>query len=212
MAYTIQIGAFSKLRNAERATAVLQDQGLDAYFFVHKTGLYKVRFGDFPSRTEARRRAEALRAAGIIDRYYLVGPEDYATTRQRVCGTPCLREEITKTAQRFLGVPYRFGSSSPKKGFDCSGFVMTVYRLNGLRLPRASADQWRAGRPVRIRQLSKGDLVFFATSGQGRISHVGIYMGKNRFIHAPSRGKKIRFGSLSNDYFKRRFMGARTYL
>jgi cell wall-associated NlpC family hydrolase len=82
---------------------------------------------------------------------------------------------------------------------------MAVYHLNGLNLPRSSKAQWQAGSPVNRRQLSKGDLVFFATSGRREISHVGIYVGEDKF-------KKIRFDSLSKRYFRRRYVGARTYL
>jgi len=89
---------------------------------------------------------------------------------------------------------------------------MTVYRLNGLNLPRSSRQQWKAGKPVLRGQLSKGDLVFFATSGWKKVSHVGIYKGNNKFIHASGSGNKIRTDSLSGKYYKRRYVGARTYL
>jgi cell wall-associated NlpC family hydrolase len=123
-----------------------------------------------------------------------------------------LRNEIVTTAQTFIGVPYRWGGVSPEHGFDCSGLSMAVYHLNGLNLPRSSEAQWEAGSPVNRSRLSKGDLVFFATSGRGKISHVGIYVGENTFIHAPGRNKRIRLDSLSKRYFRRRYVGARTYL
>jgi cell wall-associated NlpC family hydrolase len=89
---------------------------------------------------------------------------------------------------------------------------MAVYHLNGLNLPRSSNAQWQVGSPVKRSQLSKGDLVFFATSGGGKISHVGIYAGGDKFIHAPGVNEKIRVDSLSSKYFRRRYAGARTYL
>jgi cell wall-associated NlpC family hydrolase len=89
---------------------------------------------------------------------------------------------------------------------------MVVYQLNGLNLPRSSKEQYRIGMPIRRSQLSQGDLVFFATSGGRRVSHVGIYVGNGRFIHAPSRGKRIRTERLTKKYFKNRYVGARTYL
>ncbi|MEQ8162785.1 MAG: C40 family peptidase, partial [Smithellaceae bacterium] len=97
-------------------------------------------------------------------------------------------------------------------GFDCSGLTMTVYQLNGLDLPRHSATQYDAGNPIDKKNLQKGDLVFFATNSDGKVSHVGIYIGNGRFIHAPSRGKNIRVESMSCNFFARRFVGARTYL
>jgi hypothetical protein len=210
--YAIQVGAFSDLNNAVRLTQTLQDRGLSAYHFVHKTGLYKVRFGDFPSKESAYRKAKNLVAAGIIDEYYVVGPGDYPKSEYRKNALTYLRNEIVSTAKSFIGVPYRWGGASPEHGFDCSGLSMAVYHLNGLNLPRSSNEQWQAGSPVNRSQLSKGDLVFFATSGGGRISHVGIYTGGDTFIHAAGVNKRIRVDSLSNKYFRRRYVGARTYL
>jgi hypothetical protein len=213
LGYSIQIGAFANLDNAARLSKALKRRGLDAYYFVHETGLYKVRFGDFPTKKAALKKAEAVRAAGIIDAYYLVSPDDYAVVKQRRRGgRSYLRNEIVGTAQRFLGVPYRWGGSSRQEGFDCSGLTMVVYQLNGLNLPRSSKEQYRVGTSIRRSQLSRGDLVFFATSGDRRVSHVGIYVGKGRFIHAPGRGKKIRTELLTKGYFKTRYVGARTYL
>jgi hypothetical protein len=213
LGYSIQVGAFANLDNAVRLSKALERRGLDAYYFVHKTGLYKVRFGNFPTKEAARKKAEAVRAAGIIDVYYLVSPEEYAVARQeKRGGRRYLRNELVGTAKKFIGVPYRWGGSSRREGFDCSGLTMVVYQLNGLNLPRSSREQYRVGRPIRRSQLSQGDLVFFATSGGRRVSHVGIYLGNGSFIHAPGRGKRIRTELLTKRYFKNRYVGARTYL
>ena len=210
--YSVQAGAFTNLDNAVRLVEGLEDKGLNAYYFVHESGLYKVRFGNFPSKQSAQEHAESLRADGTIDEYYIVSPDDYAGVKERTYGQKYLRFKLVETAERFIGVPYRWGGSSPDAGFDCSGLTMSVYHLNGLNLPRSSKEQFRTGVPIKRRQLSRGDLVFFATSGGGRVSHVGIYAGRNRFIHAPGRGKKIRIDSLSKRYYKSRYAGARTYL
>jgi len=212
LGYSIQVGAFSHLNNAVRLAQSLQHRGLDAYYFVHKTGLYKVRFGNFPSKDSARSKAKALRATGIIRDFYIVGPEDYSPSRDRRTARSHFRSEIVRTAKSFIGVPYRWGGVSPDRGFDCSGLSMVVYRLNGLNLPRSSKEQWTAGSPVNRSQLSKADLVFFGTSRGGRISHVGIYVGHGKFIHASGAGKKVRLESLFSRYFRRRYVGARTYL
>jgi cell wall-associated NlpC family hydrolase len=212
MGYAIQVGAFSNLTYAVRLSESLQDQGLDAYYFVHSAGLYKVRFGNMLSKEMAQAKAKSLQAAGIIDAYYIVGPENYPSAEPPGSDKKALRDKIVGSAKRYLGVPYRWGGSSPESGFDCSGLTMAVYQLNGLNLPRSSSAQWRAGSQVDRSQLSKADLVFFATSGGSRISHVGIYVGDGRFIHAPGRGKKICITSFSNLYFKDHFLGARTYL
>ena len=89
---------------------------------------------------------------------------------------------------------------------------MAVYQLNGLNLPRSSIEQFMAGTRIERSELAKGDLVFFSTNGGRKTSHVGIYTGEDRFIHAPSRGKTIRSDSLSEGYYAARYVGARTYL
>ena len=212
MGYTIQVGAFSELKNAIQLTDTLQSKGLTAYYYVHSSGLYKVRFGNMPSKDMAQKRADTIRSEGIIQDYYIVGPDDYPTATTRKNGKMYLRNQIVERAESFIGVPYRWGGSSVKDGFDCSGFTMVVYQLNGLNLPRSSTAQWRVGSDLKRNQLSKADLVFFATTGGSRISHVGIYIGEDKFIHASGRGKQIRVASLSNVYFRRRYVGARNYL
>ena len=153
-----------------------------------------------------------LKSAGIIDDYFILAPGDYAAAMYAGAGDSRLRQEILRTAERFLGVPYRWGGESTTEGFDCSGLTMVVYRLNGLELPRTSADQWRAGRPVDRDEMDRGDLVFFATRGGSRISHVGIYLGGDLFLHAPRRGTVIQTDSLASDYYRSRYVGARSYL
>lgn len=119
-------------------------------------------------------------------------------------------QDIVRTARQYLGVPYKSGGVNPS-GFDCSGYVMYVYEKNGISIPRATAEQYRNGQPVSLRTAGPGDLLFFRTSGPD-ISHVAIYAGKGRFIHAPSSGKTISYASLDNPYWNRRYAGAVTYL
>ena len=211
MGYSVQIGAFSNLDNALGLTELLERHGFSAYYFRHETGLYKVRFGDYPSPETAREEAEPLVFGGIIDAYYIVSPDDYAVGKSRVYNDLALRNDIVSTAESFIGLPYRWGSASPEKGFDCSGLAMSVYQLNGLNLPRSSREQYRAGSPVERSEMIKGDLVFFSTSGEKRVSHVGVYIGDGRFIHAPGKGKAIRRDSLSTPYFADRYVGSRSY-
>jgi len=98
-------------------------------------------------------------------------------------------------------------------GFDCSGLTMTVYQLNGLNLPRNSARQFEVGSSVdSISDLQRGDLVFFSVRWKNGVSHVGVYIGNGQFIHASSRGKKIRIDSLSTAYFVKHYIGGKTYL
>jgi cell wall-associated NlpC family hydrolase len=88
---------------------------------------------------------------------------------------------------------------------------MTVYQLNGFDLPRTSREQFMTGNPVDRSSLEKGDLIFFAMQEE-KVSHVGIYAGGGQFIHAAGKGKRIRMDFLSHDYFRRTFLGARSYL
>lgn len=212
MGYTIQVGAFSHVENAVRLTDLLRDRGLEATYFAARVGLYKVSFGNYPSKMIAREKAENLKSSGVIYEYHIVTPDEYSIAKQQTHGNIYIREELIKTAQKFIAVPYLWGGSSSDAGFDCSGLAMTVYQLNGLDLPRSSKEQYEAGTPVERDSLLKGDLVFFATSGRDKVTHVGIYVGEGRFIHAPGRGKNIRVDSLSRSYYKKRYIGGRAYL
>lgn len=118
--------------------------------------------------------------------------------------------DIVNTAMKYLGVRYNYGGTG-SAGFDCSGFVRFVYMRHGIHIPRTSEAQYCAGYPVTMDKAKPGDLLFFTVSGR-RISHVGIYLGERKFIHAPSSGKSVSIGSLDASYWSRRFSGAATYL
>ncbi len=212
LGHTIQVGAFAKLDNAVRLMQKLDALGLDAYYYRHASGLYKVRFGNYPSRKEAAARVVQLRKAGVIEAFYLVAPGEFAAARFRHHQDGALRKMLVSTAEGFLGIPYEWGGESAETGFDCSGLAMTIYKLNGLNLPRNSLAQFQTGSPVRREDLAPGDLVFFATNGDSAVSHVGIYTGNGKFIHAPKKGETIRQSSLRNGYFGGCYVGARTYL
>ncbi len=115
-----------------------------------------------------------------------------------------------RTAERFVGIPYRWGGDNVVDGMDCSGFVRAVYNLCGLSIPRTSRDQFKAGDLVAKDDLKDGDLVFFGASVD-TISHVGIYVGSGKFVHAPRRGEDIRVTSVNESYFEKRFVGAKRY-
>lgn len=211
MGYSIQVGAFASLDNAVRLEATLSAQGIDAYYFRDESGLYKVRFGNHDHYAEARREAERLRSLAFIDDFFIVIPTDYAHSRIQRSGQGDLGTELVSTAQRFIGVPYRWGGEDRENGFDCSGLTMVCYRLNGLNLPRNSRSQFLAGTPVQRHALRQGDLVFFATQGGKRVTHVGLYIGAGKFIHAPRTGKTVRIENLSNSFFARTYVGGRRY-
>jgi peptidoglycan DL-endopeptidase CwlO len=104
---------------------------------------------------------------------------------------------------RYIGVPYRWGGSSPSTGFDCSGFTMFVYAQVGVSLPHYTGAQWAMGTPVSRSQLQPGDLVFF--NGLG---HMGIYVGGNSFIHAPHTGDFVKVSSMTG-WYAQTYVGAR---
>jgi gamma-D-glutamyl-L-lysine dipeptidyl-peptidase len=115
-----------------------------------------------------------------------------------------------RTAERFVGIPYRWGGDTVVDGMDCSGFVRAVYNLCGVNIPRTSGEQYKTGDSVAKDELQDGDLVFFGVSGE-EINHVGIYVGNGRFVHAPRRGDDIKFSSLEESYFAKKFIGAKRY-
>ncbi|CKJ95403.1 C40 family peptidase [Neisseria meningitidis] len=118
--------------------------------------------------------------------------------------------ELIGNAMGLLGIAYRYGGTSISTGFDCSGFMQHIFkRAMGINLPRTSAEQARMGTPVARSELQPGDMVFFRTLGGSRISHVGLYIGNNRFIHAPRTGKNIEITSLSHKYWSGKYAFAR---
>ncbi len=112
-------------------------------------------------------------------------------------------QTIASAALSQLGRPYRYGGQSPA-GFDCSGLVVFAYRAARLNLPRSSADQYRLAEPVEISRATPGDLLFFRYSG--RVSHVGIYLGEARFVHAPSSGGEVSVRSLKDPHYRQRLV------
>ncbi|MFZ9708761.1 MAG: C40 family peptidase [Steroidobacteraceae bacterium] len=116
---------------------------------------------------------------------------------------------VVESALALLGIRYRFGGQSPTTGFDCSGLVNHVFRETlGLSLPRTSAGLAKVGLEVARDELQAGDLVFFNTRG-APYSHVGIYVGDSRFIHAPSRDTRVRIDRMDDAAYRNTFDGAR---
>ncbi len=117
--------------------------------------------------------------------------------------------ELAMTAMTLIGSHYKYGGNSPETGIDCSGLVRYVFKEAwGATVPRTSLELSRAGEEVSEADLQPGDLVFYNTRRRS-YSHVGIYLGDNKFIHAPSSGKKVRIDNMDMAYWKSRFNGAR---
>lgn len=115
--------------------------------------------------------------------------------------------ELKKTAYSFIGTRYRFGGTT-RKGLDCSSFVQHVFRELDVTLPRTAREQFHVGNPVASGDLQKGDLLFFHTYARFP-SHVGIYLGNNKMIHASSRDRRVVISSIDTPYYRARFIGAK---
>jgi peptidoglycan endopeptidase LytE len=121
-----------------------------------------------------------------------------------------IKDRLLRVARRMLAVPYRFGGTT-LWGLDCSGFVQKTFAFLDLDLPRSAREQYREGEKVAKADLSPGDLVFFRTYAKYP-SHVGIYLGDNRFVHASSRDRKVTVESLDTPYYLKRYIGAKRLL
>ena len=121
-----------------------------------------------------------------------------------------IKDRLLQVARRMLAVPYRFGGTT-LWGLDCSGFVQKAFAFLDLDLPRTAREQFREGAKIAKADLSPGDLVFFRTYANYP-SHVGIYLGDNRFVHASSRDRKVTIESLDTPYYLKRYIGAKRLL
>jgi cell wall-associated NlpC family hydrolase len=134
-------------------------------------------------------------------------PKSFATTVSTAVVDKT--ETLINNAMQLIGVRYRWGGNTPQSGLDCSGFVRYVFNDTfGFLLPRKSSQMSKVGLQIRKDELQPGDLVFFNTMRHA-FSHVGIYLGDNKFIHAPSKGKSIRVDDMTKVYWEKRYNGAR---
>ena len=241
LGYSVQVGAFSKVDNAERLASKLQDKGIEAYYFKKENNVFAVRFGNYATRKEAKIAAKELTLSKLVDSYYIASPitkniqpltpaeSDPAdpVALNHPAGTtgvpPVAPIKPTKkpkhdiemgdiaarTAERFVGIPYKWGGNTVVEGLDCSAFVKSVYYLCGINIPRTSAEQFKVGQPIPQEELVDGDLVFFGHNNQ--VSHVGIYIGQGKFVHAPKRNDEIKVAELAHPGTTKKYLGARRY-
>ena len=146
-------------------------------------------------------RFTALLMVGLLSLYLGgCGSQPYRPSAQTLD-----RQQVIEAARDMLGVPYRYGGTSPQHGFDCSGLVQYVYSQAGVQVPRTTGEQYRASLPIKRNALQPGDVNFFRSPGRRFVSHVGIYLGQGEFIHAPSSGRSVSIDSLQDDYWRRRY-------
>src|SRR6266702_585599 len=132
-----------------------------------------------------------------------------SSTRSFLSGMASKAGDVVVGALNMIGVRYRWGGNTPDSGLDCSGFVRYVFQDTlGMALPRRAEEMSRVGEKVRVSDLKPGDLVFFNTMRR-TVSHVGIYIGDNKFVHSPSTGSTIRVDDMDSGYWEKRFTGAR---
>lgn len=212
LSYSVQVGSFSKVENAGKFVDSLNSKGLDAFLF-KESDMYKVRFGNYESFEIAKQSAQEYRKNGLIGEFFIVSPQKYAINKKGQSHKKKIkhvRDDIVESAHQYIGVPYKWGGTS-ESGFDCSGLTRAVYLLNGIELPRSSYEQYNEGDSIPKNKLQKGDLVFFITNRSKRVNHVGIYIGDNEFIHAPSKGKVVGKARLDTNYWIKAYKGARSY-
>jgi cell wall-associated NlpC family hydrolase len=131
------------------------------------------------------------------------------TTRSKLQQFTDRASELAVSAMGMIGIHYKYGGNNPENGLDCSGLVRYVFKdAWGVNVPRTAAELSRSGEKIDKQDLQPGDLVFYNTLRRS-FSHVGIYLGDNKFIHAPSTGGKVRIESMDLAYWKSRFNGAR---
>ena len=154
----------------------------------------------------------ALSACGGDKQAIRTPPPSTRTWPQVAPADPAKANAVLMRALGLVGTPYRYGGNTPESGFDCSGLVTYVYRdMLDLRLPRSSRELAQVQGPrIAPQKLATGDLVFFGDGGN--VSHVGIYVGEGRFVHAPSTGGTVRLDHLDGAYWRDHYSGARRVL
>lgn len=122
-------------------------------------------------------------------------------------------DDVVDRAHELLGTPYKWGGTSAEQGFDCSSFLVYLFKTEAnLHIPRTTVAMHRSTAPTIKRDaLKPGDAVFFKGNGRGQVSHVGLYIGQGKFIHSPRTGKNIRIDSLSNSYWNKSYTTAKRF-
>ena len=134
-------------------------------------------------------------------------PKDLVFGEESNSSSQTVRYKLVKMARTFLGLPYRWGGMSERRGVDCSGLVKVLFAKLHVELPRSSREQIQSGKEISLDQLETGDLVFF--SNQGEIpTHVGVYLGNDQFLHAEQKAGRVIITNLKDPWYAKRFLGA----
>lgn len=208
--YAVRFGDFATKQKARAvASRLVSDRLIDSYYIAPPN---EVVFAGKKELSRQKIPAEEVRKLRekMNDEHAKAGAATEKPKLKPSRGERDMGVIAARTAERFVGIPYRWGGDTVVDGMDCSGFVRAVYNLCGVSIPRTSRDQYKAGDAVEKSDLQDGDLVFFGAAPDS-INHVGIYVGNGRFVHAPRRGEEIRVTAIDDSYFEKRFIGARRY-
>jgi cell wall-associated NlpC family hydrolase len=135
-------------------------------------------------------------------------PKDLVFGEESNSSSQTVRYKLVKMARTFLGLPYRWGGMSERRGVDCSGLVKVLFAKLHVELPRSSREQIQSGKEISLDQLETGDLVFFSTHGEIP-THVGVYLGNDQFLHAEQKAGRVIITNLKDPWYAKRFLGAR---
>ncbi len=196
-----------KIKNGDTLSQIAQEHGITLGEIKRINGLTSSRIragrtinvpgGISPSGDQPR----------LVDSNKSIRVKEYSS-KSGVKSSGNLRQTLIKVAKRYLGAPYKFGGTSTISGIDCSAYVNKVFSSFDVDLPRTAREIFKVGRSVSRSHLNTGDLVFFTTYAKFP-SHVGIYIGNDRFIHASSAQKKVAIDNMSKKYYRKRYIGAK---
>lgn len=207
--YAVRFGDFESREKARKAAQRLVADRMIGSYFIAPPQKIAVKKSSEPA-WEKVPEPSLKKLSPVVPKKKVEQPGGEAGPRSGGKGHGDMGIIAARTAERFVGIPYRWGGDTVVDGMDCSGFVRAVYNLCGVNIPRTSREQFRVGENVGKTDLQDGDLVFFGASGD-EINHVGIYVGNGRFVHAPRRGDDIKVSTLDENYFAKKFIGAKRY-
>jgi cell wall-associated NlpC family hydrolase len=204
--YAVRFGDYRTWNEARKAArSFVKEQKISSYYIASPSG-FAARGKCAIETAKVKEKIEEIKRELAKN----CSPPSKQMTAHDTSDTSDLGPIVAQTAERFVGIPYQWGGNNVVEGLDCSAFAKAVYYLVGVNIPRTSAEQFKVGKSVSRGDLQKGDLVFFGHNNV--VSHVGIYVGNNKFVQAPKRNDEIRISDLDNPGFSKKYIGAKRYL